>query len=327
MHFFHRPAPGLLAGLMFCLALPSSPATAGPLRDLIKEHRQARATADIPAENGRAPFDLPAGVTIRSDVAYGSDPRQRMDVYLPATTAPTIASDKLPVIFMVHGGGWRTGDKAMGRVVENKVTHWVPKGFILVSVNYRMLPETPPLEQARDVARALAKAQALAGEWGGDTNRFILMGHSAGAHLVALLTASPVLAQQQGASPWLGTVALDSAAMDVVQVMQAQHLRLYDQAFGNDPVVWAAASPTRQLAVGAVPLLAVCSSRRDDSCVQAKGLKARADSLGVRIEVLPQDLSHKQINEQLGLPGAYTQAVDAFIATLNRPVSPPGMTR
>ena len=328
MHFFHRPATGLLTSLMLCLALPSGPATAGPLRDLIKEHRQARATADIPFENNRAPFDLPAGVTMRSDVAYGSDPRQRMDVYLPAATTPTATSDKLPVIFMVHGGGWRTGDKAMGRVVENKVTHWVPKGFILVSANYRMLPETRPLEQARDVARALAKAQALSGEWGGDGNRFILMGHSAGAHLVALLTASPVLARQQGAGHWLGTVALDSAAMDVVQVMQARHFRLYDQAFGNDPAIWAAASPTRQLAAGAVPLLAVCSSRRDDSCAQAKGLKARADALGVRVEVLPQDLSHKQINEQLGLPGAYTQAVDAFIATLSqRTPSPPGMTQ
>ncbi|MGB4344548.1 MAG: alpha/beta hydrolase [Moraxellaceae bacterium] len=327
MHFFHRPATSLLAGLMLCLALPSIPATAGPLRDLIKERRQASATGDLPADGSSAPFALPTGVTMRSDVAYGSDPRQRMDVYLPASTAATATSGKLPVIFMVHGGGWRTGDKAMDRVVENKVAHWVPSGFILVSANYRMLPETPPLEQARDVARALARAQALSGEWGGDANRFILMGHSAGAHLVALLTASPVLARQQGAAPWLGTVALDSAAMDVVQVMKARHYRLYDQAFGNDPAIWAAASPTLQLTADAVPLLAVCSSRRDDSCAQANGLKARADALGVRVEVLPQDFSHKQINAELGLPGAYTQAVDAFIATLYRPVSPPGMTR
>lgn len=328
MHFFHRPATGLQAGLILCLALPCGPATAGPLRDLLKERRQA---GDMHTDDSSAPFALPAGITMRGDVAYGSDPRQRMDVYLPASTAKTAktaTSGTLPVIFMVHGGGWRTGDKAMDRVVANKVTHWVPRGFILVSANYRMLPDTPPLEQARDVARALARAQALSGEWGGDANRFILMGHSAGAHLVALLTASPVLARQQGAAPWLGSVALDSAAMDVMQVMQARHLRLYDQAFGNDPAIWTAASPTLQLAAGAVPLLAVCSSRRDDSCAQANGLKARADALGVRVEVLPQDLSHKQINAELGLPGAYTQAVDAFIATLNRlPLPPPGVTR
>lgn len=324
MHVLHRPTTVLLASLMLCLALPSGPANAGPLRDLIKERRQASATGDMHTKNRSAPFALPAGVTFRSDVAYGSDPRQRMDVYLPASTAKTATSGKLPVIFMVHGGGWHTGDKAMDRVVENKVTHWVPRGFILVSVNYRMLPDTPPLEQARDVARALARAQALSGEWAGDASRFILMGHSAGAHLVALLTASPLLARQQGAAPWLGTVALDSAAMDVVQVMQARHLRLYDQAFGNDPAIWTAASPTLQLTADAVPLLAVCSSRRDDSCAQANGLKARADALGVRVEVLPQDLSHKQINAELGLPGAYTEAVDTFIATLR---SPPGTTR
>lgn len=142
------------------------------------------------------------------------------------------------------------------------------------------------------------------------------MGHSAGAHLVALLAASPGVAQQQGASPWLGTIALDSAALDVVQIMQSRHASFYDRAFGKDPAYWQAASPRHKLKAGAAPLLLVCSSRRDDSCPQAQQFTAHASALGVQAQVLAQDLSHKGINEELGRPGAYTGAVEAFMASL-----------
>ena len=63
-------------------------------------------------------------------------------------------------------------------------------GIIFVSVDYRMLPQQDALAQADDVARALAFAQSRARSWGGDPGKFILMGHSAGAHLVALLAAA-----------------------------------------------------------------------------------------------------------------------------------------
>ncbi|EER58388.1 LipQ, partial [Acidovorax delafieldii 2AN] len=94
------------------------------------------------------------------------------------------------MVFLVHGGGWRHGDKAHERLVQNKVARWVPRGVVLVSVNYRLLPEAGPDEQLRDVARALATAQRQAPGWGADPQRFLTMGHSAGAHLVALLAAT-----------------------------------------------------------------------------------------------------------------------------------------
>jgi len=64
-----------------------------------------------------------------------------------------------------------------------------------------MMPEAEPLTQAEDVARALAKVQDLAPGWGGDPANIILMGHSAGAHLVAVITAAPEIATGQGAKP------------------------------------------------------------------------------------------------------------------------------
>ncbi|MGA0571456.1 alpha/beta hydrolase [Variovorax sp. VNK109] len=254
------------------------------------------------------------------DLPYGPDRRQRMDVYLPAQ--PKAASVAAPVILMVHGGAWRIGNKTMGKVTRNKVARWVDKGFIFVSINYRLLPDANPLEQADDVARAVAAAQAAAPGWGGDPKRFILMGHSAGAHLVALLNAAPARATALGAQPWLGTVALDSAVMDVTPVMRARHMRFYDEAFGSDPKFWAAASPQQQWTAGVPPLLAVCSTQRPDRpCAAAERLSRHAAGLGGRVEVLGQDRTHAQINDELGLPGPYTDAVEAFLKSLDPAVA------
>ena len=255
---------------------------------------------------------LPSGVRVLTDVAYGREARQRMDVYLP-----TRGVAGTPVILMVHGGAWRLGDKGMRSVVDNKVARWVSRGFIFVSTNYTLLPEANPEEQAHDVGQALVLAQSRATEWGGDPEKFILMGHSAGAHLVALLTASPAAALKQGVRPWLGAVALDSAAFDVTQVMAGRHLPLYDRAFGQDPAFWRRVSPLHQLSAAAYPLLAVCSTRRADACPQAHGFERKAASLGVRATVLPQDLSHREINQNLGLDSGYTRAVEAFMGSLD----------
>lgn len=305
--------------LLLVLLLGWQSAVAGPLRERLAERRAARAEqpapeaqeADAAGAREAASRALPAGVTVRRNLAYGRDPRQRYDLYLPAR------AQDAPVLFMVHGGGWKHGDKAMASVVGNKVAHWVPQGVVLVSLNYRMLPETPPLEQARDVARALAAAQAQAASWGGARGKFVLMGHSAGAHLVTLLAASPSLLRNAGAAPVLGTVALDSAVYDVEQAMRAPHARLYDEAFGADPQAWADASPYHQLDGAMAPLLAVCSARRKAACPQARHFAAKAQSLDSRAQVLALAMSHREINQLLGQEASYTGQVDAFLRSLD----------
>ena len=91
------------------------------------------------------------GTRVERDIAYGADPAQRYDVYLPAHAKPNA-----PILFMVHGGGWRRGDKAYANVVEHKAAHWLSKGYVFVSANNRLLPQADPLQQARDVAAAVA---------------------------------------------------------------------------------------------------------------------------------------------------------------------------
>lgn len=246
------------------------------------------------------------------EVAYGPDAAQAMDVYAQRGTRGA------PVIVMVHGGAWQFGDKASRGVVDAKASRWVARGMVFVSVNYRLLPEARPLEQADDVARALALVQRRAADWGGDGSQVVLMGHSAGAHLVALLTADRARGDRAGLKPWLGTVALDSAAYDLVRVMERKHYRFYDRAFGADPAYWQAASPTRQLSRPAVPVLAVCSSERQDgACEQARDFAAKVNALGGRAEVLPQARSHREINVELGEDSDYTRQVEAFMASLS----------
>lgn len=261
------------------------------------------------------PAALPPGIRILHDLRYGSDAKETFDVYAPSQ------AQGAPVIFMVHGGGWRRGDKTARNVVQNKAAHWVARGFIFVSVDYPMLPDTPPLQQAREVGKALAAAQRDASQWGGDPHKFVLMGHSAGAHLVSMISVEPALATAQGALPWLGTVALDSAAFNVTTIMQQRHLHLYDEAFGTDPATWAAASPIVQLHAEVAPFLAVCSTERRNSCDQARAFAGKARGFGSRVEVLPEDLKHSEINDQLGLASDYTAKVDAFLASLDPAVA------
>lgn len=294
---------GLIA--LAALALMVATADAQTFRQRIAQAREAS------RQPATTPVPLPPGARALRDVAYGNDPRQRFDVFLPAQAR------NAPIILMVHGGGWANGNKDNPGVVDNKAALWLPKGYVLVFANYRMRPDTAPLDQARDIARALAKVQQLAPEWQADPSRVVLMGHSAGAHLVALVGAAPTLWREAGAQRPRGVVSLDSGAMDVPELMARRFkMPLYERAFGDDPADWIAASPYHQLTREAVPMLIVCSSQRRDSCPQGQALAAKGKALGVSMTVLPEDLSHREINRDLGKPSTYTQLVDRFVREL-----------
>lgn len=303
----------LLCSVSFTMALLLvwQPSFAGPIRDFLSRHGLAKPAEAAETANPRW---LPSGTRLVPDVPYGKDSRQRMDIYLPRKVAGA------PVIFMVHGGGWQMGDKGARNVVKNKVTRWVTRGFIFISTNYRLVPQAGPVEQSQDIVRALAAAQRQVAALGADPSKFILMGHSAGAHLVALVDASGVIDLSPGVKPWLGAVLLDSGALDVVRIMEGRHPRFYDRVFGSDRVYWKAASPFDALTGAAAPFLAVCSQSRKDSCAQASRFVAKATSLKVRASTLAVDMSHGEINQELGVEGHYTLAVESFMSTLDASV-------
>lgn len=246
-----------------------------------------------------------------TDISYGEDKKQRLDVYLP--TNPQNA----PIIVMVHGGAWKMGDKKSQNVVYNKMNRWVSKGIIFVSLNYRLYPKATPQQQSEDVAQGVAYVQTHAREWGGDSQKIVLMGHSAGAHLVSLVSANPKKYTSLGLQKWLGTVSLDTATMDLVQTMEKKHYDFYDDVFGNDKNGWIENSPYYQLERSAPPMLLVCSTLREDKpCENSKPFVTKGSSLGIRVEMSEQPLTHGEINDDLGKSNVYTQRVEQFIRSL-----------
>jgi acetyl esterase/lipase len=326
---------------LLLLATIATGAQAGPLRDRIQARMQERAAADTDPDaldmggasgktmscaewkqrvdrlqrfaSGRATGPAPQ----YKDLAYGNSALETLDVF-----APPAGREPAPIIAMVHGGGWCVGDKAAPAVTENKVGRWGPKGFVFVSINYPMVSDgSDALAQASHVARAVAYVQAHAGEWGGDPRRVILMGHSAGAHLVSLVNADARIRQAAGVRPLLGTVSLDAGAIDVVRQMPNVYPFLkqrYREAFGDAEAQWIAASPFHQLDRDAAPWLGVCSTqRKDDPCGQARAYADKSHQFGLKAAVLPQAKNHGAINKELGLPGEYTRGVETFMATLD----------
>lgn len=254
------------------------------------------------------------------NVSYGNAPLQTMDVYLPnnAQNHPSQSAQLHPVIVMVHGGGWCVGDKAMPKVVSNKLAWAKRRNMIFISINYPMVDEgSDALTQGHHIAASLHHIQQHVSEWGGDTQRMILMGHSAGAHLVSLVNASAQLRRNHQLRPWLATISLDAGAIDVVKQMPQVYPFLkqrYLEAFGPSESSWKLASPYHQLSAGATPWLGVCSTqRKDNPCQQAESYNKKSESLGIVSQVLPLAKSHGEINNDLGLDNRYTRSVEQFI--------------
>lgn len=176
--------------------------------------------------------------------AYGPDLLQTIDVYRPRGTAPA------PLILFVHGGGWTSGSRAMG--ARAQPDHYLAQGYAWATMSYRLVPNVRVEDQAADVAQAFAWIQSRATRFGIDPARIILMGHSAGGHLVALVGTDPQWLGAQGLSPDAisGVVTLDAAGLDVVTAMApgggASHY--HGIAFGPDVARQAQLSPLNHTA-------------------------------------------------------------------------------
>jgi len=139
----------------------------------------------VPLFGQAQPQQLPPGVKAQKDVPYveKGHERQKLDLYLPEK-----ADGPLPVIVWVHGGGWQGGSKDRCPAVR-----FVPKGYAVASINYRLSQHAPFPAQIEDCKAAIRWLRAHAREHQLDPDRIGVWGASAGGHLVALLgTASDV---------------------------------------------------------------------------------------------------------------------------------------
>lgn len=251
------------------------------------------------------------------EVSYGEAPRQRLDF----TPAGPGAGPGAPLVLFVHGGGWMMGDK---RVAGHMAAYFHDRGYAFAAVNYRLVPEATPAEQAADVAAALARLLADSAEFGIDRRRVMLIGHSAGAHLAALVGTDPSYlgAERLPISTIGGIVLLDGAGYDVAaQMGRGGPLvrRMYARAFGDDPAFQRRVSPAAHVAApnaGRFLILHVVS-RADDSGAQSERLGAGLRAAGTPAELGAVPGSHSAIFRQYGEPGhRATALVEAFAADL-----------
>lgn len=261
-----------------------------------------------------------ARANAQQSIAYGTDALQVVDFW-PAARAGA------PLVVFVHGGGWKRGDKQMMRG-SDKLSHWQALGYAVASVNYRLVPAATVEQQAADVAAAVALLKARAAALGIDGSRIALVGHSAGAHLVALVGTDPQYLRGAGLSfaDIRGVVPLDGAAYDVAQQLTTgprMMRKTYVQAFGSDPARQAALSPTVQAGAPNATEFLVLHVEREDGAAQSEALVRALRASGSRAELQGFDgnglRGHMQINRDLGDPDyPATAVVDAFLARVFR---------
>lgn len=259
-----------------------------------------------------------------SDLPYGADPvYQALDVHTPSREG------RRPVMVYVHGGSWTGGDK---RGVDAKPAFFNGRGWVLVSVNYRLVPTVTWQRQPEDVAAAIAWVHAHIAQYGGDPARMYLMGHSAGCHLVSLVTVDASYLAGVGLTPavLLATVALDTQAWDLPYLATLSSGTLgptYTTVFGTDPATWALASPTLRIRDRdrVAPIAIAISGGNDggddpERTAQAERFRQALVVAGVQATVINgQPKSHGAINRDFGTAGdAVTVACMDFIEGCSR---------
>lgn len=258
---------------------------------------------------------------VMRDVAYVDDPvseRQRLDLYVPERAT---ACERVPIVVWVHGGGWTTGDKRRGAAA--KAALFNDLGYLFVSINYRLsspagAPDRPMHPaHADDVGAAVAWLGTNAARFGGDGTRIALLGHSAGAHLVALVGTDPTFVDRAG-----GNVdrircvgSYDTASYDLVQ--RSGDTRLVENAFGGDEATLRAASPVTHVGDRVRPPSFQIAVRGTPSRRAAQAAFAdAAGAAGSDVTVIDAaGLSHADVNSLIGTVGEtrMTPAVTDFV--------------
>ena len=260
---------------------------------------------------------------IKRDIPYAgsADERQTLDVYSPP------GARKLPVVFWIHGGGWQMGNKSS---VDIKPKVFMDKGFVFVSTNYRLLPQVDMETIVRDVARSLHWVHDHIAEFGGDPDRMIVMGHSAGAQLAALICTDDRYLKAEGLSLGMikGCVPVDGDTYDVPAIIETAETRRrvhgqpqakfgHREKFGNDPAKHRDFSAVTHVArdKGIPPFLILHVAEHPDTAAQAQRLGSALKSAGIPARILgAQDSTHNKINANLGQPGdPATTALFEFI--------------
>lgn len=238
-------------------------------------------------------------ITVQYSRAESKTDKLSLDIY------PVKNAKKLPVVVFVHGGAWILGDKATK--IEDKVRLFNANNYVFVSVNYRLssffntkvqYPSHP-----NDVADAVKWIYEHIASYGGDPENIVLMGHSAGAHIVSLLGTSEKFLPQRGIAlnQIKGIISNDTEGYDVVG-MGNEGVKIYRRIFGDNPQQWKEASPIANVSKGKSypPFLLITRGENYRKEMASKFAEELRNS-GTKVSMISADpYSHFEANNKIG---------------------------
>ena len=263
---------------------------------LLQIHVQAQPTPTVTPTKSSIPY-----------VENGHE-RQVLDIYVPPN-----AKD-LPVVFWIHGGGWQTGDKSD---VKLKPQWFMDHGFVFVSTNYRLWPNVDMGTLIRDVAKSFGWVHKHITEYGGNPNRVLVGGHSAGAQLAAILCTDDRYLKAEGVSfdVLLGCVPVDGDTYDIPAIIETAETRLrvhgfpppkqgHRIKFGDTPQKHKDFSAVTHIArgKGIPPFLILYVNDHPDTSIQARRLDAVLKEAAVPSTLFgAKETNHVRLNDNLGV--------------------------
>jgi len=243
---------------------------------------------------------------VHRDIVYYSDSQLRarnidnsalvsLDIYQPEH------GRNLPVVAYVHGGSWQRGDK---RAVHSKADFFLASGFIFASINYRLRPAVGMDTLQQDTAAAVAWLHRNIGSYGGNADNLFLLGHSAGAHQVAIIGTRRELLESNGLdlSTLAGVVELDTMALDVPLMMKTGK-RFYGPIFGTDSQTLGEVSPYDNIEAGhhTPPFLFVVANSNSRKLMQSRRMLKKLNAIGDASELIKApNRTHGTLNRSLG---------------------------
>jgi arylformamidase len=260
---------------------------------------------------------------VQSNIRYATDNHERhvLDVYSPK------GAKNAPVVFWIHGGGWQTGDKTS---VQLKPQAFMDKGFVFVSTNYRLLPEVDMGTIIRDIAKSIHWVHDHIAEYGGDPKRLLVMGHSAGAQLAAIVSIDERYLKAEGLDLSIikACVPVDGDTYDVPAIIETAETRRrvhgepqakngHREKFGNDSEKHRDYSAVYHVASGKniPPFFILHVANHPDTTAQAQRLGSVLKEAGIPVKVFgARETTHTKVNADIGLPNdAATKAMFEFL--------------
>ena len=175
--------------------------TPDELQVVAKQIRANRNRTNQQKKGDQRSAKVPDNVELKTDIAYRPDhKRQTLDLMLPKEKS----EQPRPALVIIHGGGWRGGDKG-GGMWRSLPLQYASKGYVCISVNYRLTPDGVDIfDCVEDCRCAVRWLRANAKKYNVDPKRIGAFGNSAGAHLVSLIGLTPDDTSFDGDAPYKG---------------------------------------------------------------------------------------------------------------------------